>query len=229
MISERSETVPAVKLIVAGIVCSAGSKLNLNRFQNVRCIRDGTQKTGETASGLVDYVAVQKPPVVLIENTPTLDTKDETGISNFDDLVAMFHALGYIFISTQIRAEMLGIPCSRDRLYMIAILDSDQTLDEAVAQQNYNDLMEHLNHVASTSFPLRAVDLLDTPDMPSNLGTSSLCIEPPRKSSKCDNNKWPEETLGAQVSGDFLDSPSGHPSLHDMDPMYGSSWAMSGG
>ena len=68
VITGRHEPVPAVDLFLAGFVCKAVSTMNNDRHSYGACVEHGIGETGDTFSGVRQYVERFRPKMVMCEN-----------------------------------------------------------------------------------------------------------------------------------------------------------------
>ena len=113
--------IPHVDWWIAGFECDSVSSLNLNRKDNKACVAVGEEKTGRTAQGVLDYIRLRLPAVVILENVKAINNKDKnSGRSNLDELIHLLNGMGYLVSANPLQAHNFGAPQMRERYYIIA-------------------------------------------------------------------------------------------------------------
>eukprot|EP00438_Fugacium_kawagutii_P018068 Skav221813 [mRNA] locus=scaffold2435:174634:175245:- [translate_table: standard] len=77
VVTGAMESVPSTDIFITGFVCKSVSSENNERKAFKNCIKEGTGSTGETFSGMMDYVKKHKPRVVIAENVKGITTRND--------------------------------------------------------------------------------------------------------------------------------------------------------
>ena len=133
---QASKAVPSVNMVLTRFVCKDVSHMNRHSHCSLGCIRSASKRTGSTFSGMLNYCAVHRPGIVLLENVKALeDAADGKSGSNADDCIEMLEALGYIVVTVLLSPQDHGVPHRRQRLWFVCLLVSDKTITEEVRRQ----------------------------------------------------------------------------------------------
>lgn len=77
LITGAKERVPSADIFITGFVCKSVSTENNDRKAYKNCIKEGSGETGETFSGMMDYIKKHTPLVVIAENVKGITTKND--------------------------------------------------------------------------------------------------------------------------------------------------------
>ena len=124
--SNSLKKVEPVMLIIAGISCTDASRLSCHNVARRGSVSEGAHSTGSTFLGLMNLVQKMDPPPqkLLMENVPSLMDKPnaDSAMSNFQAVTSRCHAMNYNMVHAIFDSVQLGLPVTRERLYMLASL-----------------------------------------------------------------------------------------------------------
>jgi site-specific DNA-cytosine methylase len=117
-VTGKREPVPAVDIVVAGFVCKSVSIMNSQREQFQDCIRQAKGQTGETFQGVVNYVKVFQPRIVICENVRGLTYRNKGCEPLINHVRSSFENMGYAFDSKVLDSRDYFLPHRRLRCWM---------------------------------------------------------------------------------------------------------------
>jgi site-specific DNA-cytosine methylase len=124
---DTPQLVPRCDLLIAGVVCKGFSTLNKARATLVARLLagdfEGAGPSGVSLKGLLDYVAVHLPGVVIVENVEAMLTPDKVANrSPADVLEDALVELGYSMCHMVVSTDRYGLPQVRPRVYFVGML-----------------------------------------------------------------------------------------------------------
>ena len=135
LISGEEIDVPTVTLWVSGFECDnfSGLSSDFRSGSTVGCVSDNTGKSGRTATGCLKYIVKARPPLVILENVKNLGGGSALGEKLSTDLhqvIAVMNRAGYVVHYEVLAPTTYGCPQSRDRLYIFAVLVSQEPVEQ---------------------------------------------------------------------------------------------------
>jgi site-specific DNA-cytosine methylase len=117
--SRQEVTIPRCDIVYVGFSCKTFSFLNQNRANSeyANALRDRTGSSGKTFGGLVEYVRVHRPTLIIMENVPSL-VAGQQGKRNLEELGNMAAEFGYTLRYTVIDGDEYGLPQARNRAWV---------------------------------------------------------------------------------------------------------------
>jgi site-specific DNA-cytosine methylase len=117
--SQQEVSIPRCDIVYVGFSCKTFSFLNQNRANSeyANALRDRAGSSGKTFGGLVEYVRVHRPVLIIMENVPSL-VAGQQGKRNLEELGNMAAEFGYTLRYTVIDAEEYGLPQARNRAWV---------------------------------------------------------------------------------------------------------------
>ena len=132
LLSGELRPIPFAKVWACGIECDSLSGLSCTAQVGQSLISKGEGKTGSTARSCLEYIKRALPILVVLENIKNLagqvastSTDDRTDLQT---LVSELNAMGYIVLHKLLDAKFYGVPQSRERYYLLAVLCHDGTV-----------------------------------------------------------------------------------------------------
>ena len=146
VISKSQVPVPDVDIFIFGSECDNLSSAN-SSTRDFGCIKAGEGKSGTTAAGGFDFVEKCRPLLVVVENVANLDAGGRFADTDKTTMIKNFNSMGYYVDAHIYDAKDSGVPQSRRRFYLIAMLHSlagvDQLAEDWV-KPDYMDLLADL-------------------------------------------------------------------------------------
>ena len=156
---------PAPMVALFGFECDSISGLNAQSKGNRGCVALNTERTGSTANAVLGYARKTRVPVLILENVKNLNASNGSNKSDMQSLIGMLNRLGYHVTSALLKATEYGIPQTRDRLYLFAVLMSldpiDQTSEDFPRPPHVTALAGFLNSCRIDALPLSRFLVLD--------------------------------------------------------------------
>ena len=121
LVTGAMERVPTADIFITGFVCKSVSTENNDRRVYKNCIQEGTGETGETFSGMMDYVKKHCPSVVIAENVRGITAKNDGQPPVILHVVDAMKKAGYHFGYKILNTSDFLIPQSRNRCWMIGL------------------------------------------------------------------------------------------------------------
>ncbi|CAK8986137.1 unnamed protein product [Durusdinium trenchii] len=121
LITGAKERVPSADIFITGFVCKSVSTENNDRKAYKNCIKEGSGETGETFSGMMDYIKKHTPLVVIAENVKGITTKNDGNPPVILQVVDAMKKAGYHFDYKLLNTSDFIIPQSRNRCWMVGL------------------------------------------------------------------------------------------------------------
>lgn len=97
VVTGAMESVPSTDVFITGFVCKSVSSENNERKAFKNCITEGTGSTGETFSGMMDYVKKHRPRVVIAENVKGITMRNDGQPPVINQVADAMKKAGYHF------------------------------------------------------------------------------------------------------------------------------------
>lgn len=117
----RMVQLDAPDVFIAGFVCKARSRLNVNASSARGCVQHGTHSTGASFSMVSAYVSKRRPGLVILENVPDLDAPTDSGISDAQYVQDCLTSVGYVCTRFVLEARNYGSFPRRERIFWVAV------------------------------------------------------------------------------------------------------------
>eukprot|EP00435_Cladocopium_sp_Y103_P031119 s631_g7.t2 len=121
VVTGRKERVPSADIFITGFVCKSVSTENNERKTYKNCIQEGRGETGETFSGMMDYIKKHAPPVVIAENVKGITSRIDGEEPVILQVVEAMQKAGYHFDYRILNTSDFMIPQSRNRCWMVGL------------------------------------------------------------------------------------------------------------
>lgn len=121
VVTGRKERVPSADIFITGFVCKSVSSENNERKTYKNCIQEGRGETGETFSGMMDYIKKHTPPVVIAENVKGITNRIDGEEPVILQVVEAMKKAGYHFDYRILNTSDFMIPQSRNRCWMVGL------------------------------------------------------------------------------------------------------------
>jgi hypothetical protein len=115
--------VPGVDIFVAGFVCRSLSLENVYRQQFSDCIESSTGLTGSTFAGVVAYIRVHRPLIVIFENVENITRSIAGDQPQVAVVMSTLQGLGYSCSWRVLDSRFFHVPQRRRRCWMWGLLD----------------------------------------------------------------------------------------------------------
>ena len=117
--SLQEVSIPRRDIVYVGFSCKTFSFRNQNRANSeyANALRDRAGSSRRTFGGLVEYVRMHRPTLIIMENVPSL-VAGHQGMRNLEELGSMAAEFGYTLRYAAIDAEEYGLPQARNRAWV---------------------------------------------------------------------------------------------------------------
>ena len=141
VVSGSADQVPLCDIFVAGFVCKSVSAENPNRQEFGQCVSDATGITGETWQGVIKYIRVARPCIVICENVEGL-TKGIRGCEpQIEPVIRDLRAAGYSASWRLLDSRHFHLPHRRNRCWIWGLLRASPQLAETAVPNTLQSLM----------------------------------------------------------------------------------------
>ena len=158
VISGKFEAVPKVFLFVAGFSCKDLSALNPNQSSHIHYIGNGEGSTGATFDGVIGYLILHQPNLVILENVCGIATLAKGKV--LAEVLHLLDRAGYIVVHRRLNAKDFFVPQCRWRIWFVCVSKT------FVAESNFSPdfvkiyLNQMMDLIGSNNQPLHMDDVL---------------------------------------------------------------------
>jgi hypothetical protein len=127
VITLQKHVVPTVDLFLAGFVCKSVSRENNLRQAHAVCITNGSGLTGETFSGVMSYIRLHGPRLVVCENVEGLCQRIGGQKPPIRAVLQQLKVAGYSCDYRVIDSRCFLLPQRRRRVWLWALMNGSQS------------------------------------------------------------------------------------------------------